>query len=316
MTRTLFVLGGTGFIGREVVSEAVAAGFEVRALARSDASVAALSAAGARAIRGDAATPSEWADQMRGADVLVDLLQPTFPKRLGGRAVAAIVRERIAFSQALGRELVALPEGERPLWLYISGADDLEPAGGVVSHASDLRHELRGFARIGVPILHAVEGTGADITRIYFGVMVYGPGKAFAEHFVDALKKGRARVIGKGDNRLPIVHVTDAARALVHLAGLPREQLAGKVYVAADGADATGRELMSETARLMGRKPPGSAPTPIVALIAGRAAAEAMTFDAHVDNSALTESGFTYRYPSYREGVRQTLADLGALAEH
>jgi uncharacterized protein YbjT (DUF2867 family) len=40
MSRTLLVLGGTGFIGREVVREAVAAGHTVRALARSDDSAA------------------------------------------------------------------------------------------------------------------------------------------------------------------------------------------------------------------------------------------------------------------------------------
>ena len=49
-------------------------------------------------------------------------------------------------------------------------------------------------------------------------------------------------------------------------------------------------------------------------LIAGPAAAEAMTFDAHVDNSALLATGFEYRYPTLHEGVRKTLADLGELA--
>lgn len=314
MTRTLFVLGGTGFIGREVVREAVAAGYTVRALARSEQTASTLAAAGAGPVRGDAARPAEWAEQLRGADVLIDLVQPPLPKRLGSAAVASIVRDRVAFSEAMGRELASIPTAERPVWFSISGADDLEPRDGAISHASAHRRELRGFARIGLPVLRAVEGTGADVTRVYLGVMVYGPGKGFAEHFVDALKKGRARVIGKGTNRLPIVHVTDAARALVHLAGLPRDQLVGESFLAADGADATGRELLSETARLMGRKPPGAAPVWLVALIAGRTAADAMTFDAHVDNSALIATGFTYRYPSYREGVRQTLADLGELA--
>jgi nucleoside-diphosphate-sugar epimerase len=314
MSRTLFLLGGTGFIGREVVQEAVAAGYTVRGLARSDDSAAVLAAAGAEPVRGDAARPAQWATQLRGVDVLIDLVQPPLPKRLGASAVASIVRDRVAFSEALGRELMSIPPAERPVWFSISGADDLEPQDGVISHESPHRREPKGFARIGVPILRAVQGSGADVAYVYLGVMVYGPGKAFAEYFVNALKKGRARVIGKGENRLPIVHVTDAARALVQLAGLPREQLVGHSFLAADGADATGRELLAETARLMGRKPPGSAPVWLVALIAGRTAAEAMTFDAHVDNSALRATGFEYRYPSYREGVRQTLADLGELA--
>jgi hypothetical protein len=66
--------------------------------------------------------------------------------------------------------------------------------------------------------------------------------------------------------------------------------------------------------RLMGIKPPGSAPTWLVGVMAGRAVAEAMTVDAHTDNSALVASGFAYRYPTHREGVPQALAELGALS--
>ncbi len=87
MSRTLFVLGGTGFIGREVVQEAVAAGYAVRALARSDDSATALAAAGAEPVRGDAAKPADWAMRLRGTDVLIDLVQPPLPKRLGASAV-------------------------------------------------------------------------------------------------------------------------------------------------------------------------------------------------------------------------------------
>jgi uncharacterized protein YbjT (DUF2867 family) len=44
MARTIFILGGTGFIGQEVVGQAVAAGFEVKALARSEGSSSRLTA--------------------------------------------------------------------------------------------------------------------------------------------------------------------------------------------------------------------------------------------------------------------------------
>jgi len=315
MSRTLFVLGGTGFIGREVVTEAVSAGHTVRALARSPASATALEALGAEPVLGEAGDPGQWSEHVRGADVLIDLVLPPLPRRLGESAVAKIVAQREAFSVALAAQLAEIPKSERPVWFVSSGADDLEPdAAGTIGHESPRPTELKGFARIGVPVRHTVEATGADATFICLGVMVYGPGKGYTKHVVDAIRARRARVIGKGDNRLPLVHVTDAARALVHLAGLPRDQIVGRTFVAADGSDATQRDLFAETARLMGRKPPGSAPVALVRLIAGPAAAEAMTFDAHVDNSALTATGFAYRYPTLREGVEKTLADLGELA--
>ena len=314
MGRKLFVLGGTGFIGQEVVVQAVAAGHTVHALARSGASAAALGALGAQVVRGEADHPDQWAEQLRGADVLIDLVQPPLPKRLGSRAIARIVARREAFATALGAQLAAIPDAERPVWFAISGADDLEPdASGTISHDSPLRSPLRGFSRIGVPARRAAERAGVEMTFVYFGGMVYGPGKGFVEYVVDALRKRRARVVGSGENRLPVVHVTDAAGALVHLAGLPREQLAGRTFLAMDGSDVTQRQLFDETAALMGRKSPGSAPAGLVALIAGKPAAELMTFDAHADISALLATGFSLRYPTISEGVRQTLADLGEL---
>jgi nucleoside-diphosphate-sugar epimerase len=311
----MFILGGTGFIGQEVVREAVDGGWTVRALARSGGSADALRAAGAEPVTGQAQDASSWAGELKGADVLIDLVQPPLPTRMGRSAVAKIVAQREAVTGAVLDALRSLPEGERPVLFSISGADDLEPdSTGTISERSSTRSELKGFARIGLPIHRLVAQSGLDATFVFFGVMVYGAGKAFADVYVDGLRKGRARIIGSGSNRLPIVHVTDAARALVHLAGLPREQIAGRTFVAVDGADTTQAQLLADTAGLMGVKAPGKAPTALVALIAGRAVAEAMTFDAHGDNSALRATGFEFRYPSHREGVPQVLEALGAAA--
>jgi nucleoside-diphosphate-sugar epimerase len=118
-------------------------------------------------------------------------------------------------------------------------------------------------------------------------------------------------VLGSGSNHLPLTHVTDAARALVHLAGLPRAEVVGRTFVATDGSDTTQRELLEHTAELMGARRPGSVPAAVAALIAGRPAAETMTLDVRADPSALLATGFQFRYPSHREGVPEALARLG-----
>jgi uncharacterized protein YbjT (DUF2867 family) len=70
----VFVTGGTGHSGPYIISELIAAGHQVTALARSDAAAAAVSALGATARRGDledldglkaAAPASRWS--RRGA---------------------------------------------------------------------------------------------------------------------------------------------------------------------------------------------------------------------------------------------------------
>jgi nucleoside-diphosphate-sugar epimerase len=314
VARTLFLIGGTGFIGREVIAAAGRSGLTVRALARSDASAASLESAGAQPVRGTAENGAAWADALRGTDVLIDLVQPPLPSRLSGKAVKEIVARREAAAAGTASALSSLPAQERPVWFSISGADDLEPdPQRVISHNSALRADVAGFGRIGIPVRRLIERSGLDVTYIYFGVMVYGAGKGFADNYVNGLRQRKTRVIGSGANRLPIVHVIDAAGALVHLSQLPRDQLVGRAFVAADGADTTQRELIDETARLMEIKPPGTAPPWLVGMIAGRAVAEALTFDAHADNSALRATGFSYLYPSYREGVPQALEALGEL---
>ncbi|HCI81177.1 MAG TPA: hypothetical protein DHW02_15980, partial [Ktedonobacter sp.] len=201
---------------------------------------------------------------------------------------------------------------QRPILFSISGADDLEPdAQGTINERSPLRSRLIGFGQIGIPVHRLIEASGIEATFVYFGNLVYGPGKIFANQYVSGLKSGSARIVGKGTNRLPLVHVTDAARALIHLAGLPPLELVGHTFIVADGADTTQRELLGYTAILMGVKQPGTAPAWLATLIAGITAVETITVDAHADSSALLKTGFHFRYPSYRQGVPATLSALG-----
>lgn len=313
--RVLFVLGATGFIGREVVAEAVAAGWRVLALTRSDGGMQALQVAGARPIPGDARQPEGWIHQVRGAAALVDLVQPSLPRRLTRNAVRGISAERQTLTRGLLGALRTLPASERPPLLSVSGADDLQlDAQGLISHRSPLRTRPWGFAHIGLPVRRLVEDSGLDATYLYFGNLVYGPGKVFADQYVTGLIRGKARVIGSGANHLPLTHVTDAARAVLHVAGLPRAEATGRSFVAMDGADVTQRGLLDLTADALGVKRPRAVPAWVAGLVAGHIAVETLTLDARADPSALRATGFTFRYPSAREGVPAVLAQLGAAA--
>jgi len=225
--------------------------------------------------------------------------------------VQAIAVERQALTAGILEALCGLPVAERPILVSVSGADDLQPdATGTISHASRLRERPTGFARIGIPVRRLIEASGVDATFVYFGNLVYGPGKLFAEYYVKGLAAGKARVVGSGANRLPLTHVADAAGALVHLVGLPRQDIVGRTFVAMDGADTTQRALLDLTADAMGVKRTGSVPAWIARLVAGPVAVETITLDVHADPSALLATGFRFRYPSPREGVPAALGSL------
>ncbi len=312
MNKTLFLLGGTGFIGHEVIIQAVQAGWHVKALVRSEEGANKLQQVSAHPIVGDIYQPETWIAEARGSTALIDLSQPKLPKRLSRSAMKALSAARQAMTRATLEALQSLPAEERPIFFSVSGADDLQPdAQGTISERSPLRSHPRGFAHIGIPVRQLVEISGIEATSVYFGNLVYGPGKVFADQYITGLRNGSARILGKGTNRVPLVHVTDAARALVHLAGLPRTGLVGRIFIVMDGADTTQRELLDETATLMGVKRPGAVPTWLAALVAGSIAMETITLDAHADGSALLATGFHFRYPSHQQGVPATLAALG-----
>src|SRR5205807_10299149 len=112
-------------------------------------------------IAGDAESPHGWREQLRGADVLIDLLQPTFPKRLTRAAVAAMSERRQRFTAGLLEAIKMLPEGERPSLFCVSGAEDLQPdRQGRIDAASTLRSDTVAFSAIGVPVRGLIERSG------------------------------------------------------------------------------------------------------------------------------------------------------------
>jgi nucleoside-diphosphate-sugar epimerase len=140
---------------------------------------------------------------------------------------------------------------------------------------------------------------------------VYGPGKTFADTIVPKLASGKWKVVGSGANHIPIVHVEDVARGLVHLASLEGERTIGKSFVLSDASRTTAKELFIETAKMMGAKTPGNVPKWLASLVSGKIVVETMSHDLIADPSGLTETGFTFKYPSYREGMPPTLKKLG-----
>ena len=312
MNRTLFILGGTGFIGHETIIQALQAEWQVKALARSEESAKKMQQMGAHPVIGDMYQPQAWIAQAQGATALIDLTQPKLPQRVSRSAMESLSTQRQAMTRSVLDALKSLSAQERPVFFSVSSADDLEPdAHGVISHRSRLSTKLHGFAHIGVPVRKLVEASGLDATYVYLASLVYGPGKLFVDVYVTGLKKGSAHVTGKGTNRLTLVHVTDAARAIVHLAGLPRKSIVDHLFLAMDGAGTTQRALLNDTAMYMGVKKPGTVPAWLAALIVGPILVETITFNAQADNSSLQETGFHFLYPSHREGVPATLAELG-----
>lgn len=146
--KTIFILGGTGFIGQELVSAAVRQGWQVKALARSVQSTDQLRLLNAVPVMGDALYADAWAHETQGADILIDLVQAALPERLGSREMRNMVELRLRSTRSVLDALQNIPETNRPLLFSVSGTDDLLPDGARrIDAASPLRKKRMDSVR-------------------------------------------------------------------------------------------------------------------------------------------------------------------------
>ena len=304
---TILVMGAAGYLGQAAVREAVAAGHRVRGLVRRVDGADKVKALGGEPVMGDVLDVGPWKASLDGVDVLVDLVQPALPKRITRTSIEAVAKTRVAGTRAVGAAVMAMAEDKRPLYLSVGGCDELATASdGTMGDKAPLRMPPQGGGRIGVPVHAMLRELGVRAAFVYFGI-VYGPGKAFASTILPEMKKRKLPIIGSGKNRLPIIHVEDAARVLSHLAGLGRDAIAGTSFVAAQPGGSTAETFFNAIAAGMGVRPPRHVPAWLVGIIAGAGAVELMATDGDVKPEGLLASGFSFRYPAIDGGVRAML---------
>ena len=195
----VFVTGATGFIGSAVVQELIGAGHQVLGLARSDASAAALTAAGAAVHRGELSDLESLAAGARACDGVIHLAFNHDFSHYAANAEA----DRLATAAMAA----ALQGTDRPL-VVTSGTAVLRP--GVVGVETDApTAQIRSASEL---VLTAAE-TGVRVSVVRLAPSVHGAGdRAFVPALIDiARRSGVSAYVGDGQNRWPAVHRLDAA---------------------------------------------------------------------------------------------------------
>lgn len=202
----VFVTGGTGLVGSAVLAELIAHNHSVVALARSDASAAVATAAGATPLRGALADLDILRAGAAAADGVIHL---AFANDFSSpEALANAVAEESAALLALGETLVG---SNRPL-VTVAGTplvpgrpsteDDPLPTDGPVG----------GRGRTVTAILAmAAQGVRSTAVRLPRTVHINGTG-GFAGLLANiARRSGVSGYPGDGAQRWPAVHALDAA---------------------------------------------------------------------------------------------------------
>jgi len=208
----IFVTGASGWIGSAVVPELHAAGHHVVALARSEASGAALDAAGVEVVRGDL----DDLDTLRKVAMTTDgVIHLAFKHDVAfeaGDFGAAMAADRRAL-EAMGD---ALAGTDRPL-VIASGLLGLAP--GRVATEDDGRDvDLDAEGVLGRLVTAervlrlADRGVRSSVVRLPPDCHGEGDHGFVPRLIAVARQRGRAGYVGDGSNRWPFVHRLDAAR--------------------------------------------------------------------------------------------------------
>jgi dihydroflavonol-4-reductase len=285
-----FVTGGGGFIGRQLVRHLRTAGVDVRAIARSGASVEHLRADGCEVVRGDVLDAAVLAQAMAGCDVAYHLAGDY---RVGIPASARPAMEA-ANVTATERVLDAAVQAGVGRIVHVSTINAFGNTGyrvvdetyerprpyRYVSYYDETKHRAHGIAvgraKAGAPVLIAMPGGvyGARDHSSLGGVLRQAA-------------TGTLRAITFGELGLNMGHVADIAGGIALVGDLGR---VGEAYVLG-GELTTLAELVRRVSAIAGRRPPRLA-TPTWALRAAAPIARRMGSDLGEIVSA--SAGVTY----------------------
>jgi nucleoside-diphosphate-sugar epimerase len=291
----VFITGGSGHIGSAVVPELLSAGHQVVALARSDVSAAALTAAGAGVRRGDLDDLRGLQEAAAAADGVIHLAFKHDLAFTGDFAGAAAADLRAV--EAVGAALV----GSRKPFVITSGTLLLAMAArGRIGTEEDRLDSGPRVDSENAVIAMADRGVRSSVIRLAPTVHSSLDRRGFVPSLIAMSRKhGVAPYVGDGSNRWPAVHTLDAAR-LYRLA-LEAAPAGSRLHGVADEG-VPFREIAEAIGRGLG--------LPAVSITAEHAAQHLGFLAAFAQFDNPTSSAQTQTWLGWRPAHARLLADL------
>jgi nucleoside-diphosphate-sugar epimerase len=307
MVVRVFVAGGTGVVGRRLVPQLVARGHQVTATTTSAAKLGSLERLGADAVVMDGLDAMSVGEAVAKArpDVIVHQMTAIAGKpdmKHMDRWFASTNRLRTEGADHLLAAAEATGVSHFVAQSY-AGWNGIRTGGWVKTEEDPLDMHTGTVAQPGMEAIRHVEDvvTQAGGSALRYG-WLYGPGAT--EELVEIVRKRQFPVVGGGTGYCSWVHLDDAASATV----LAVEQKASGVFNIVDDEPAPAGEWLPHLAASAGAKPPMRVPRWLARMLAGEVAVAMMTEGRGFSNAkAKRELGWRLRYPSWRQGFKESL---------
>ncbi len=259
----ILVTGGAGRLGRHIVARLVGDGYEVRVLVQNRDDAARITS-GAIPYLGDIADEGAVEKACSGVTTIIHLAAIVSQYRTGSRE---ILRTNALGTRRLAR--VAKRAGARKIIF----ASTVNVYGRARKGKLDEKSEPKPTDTYGQSKRLAekeIMGSGLDYT-IFRMATIYGPGfeGSFLKIF-KSIKEGKAYVVGRGDNRLALVHINDVVNAF-ELALQKKRESKNKIYNISDGREYTQKGLFEMAAKMLGVPKPTRHISPILVHIVAKA---------------------------------------------
>jgi nucleoside-diphosphate-sugar epimerase len=247
----VLITGGNGLLGRHAVSALQERGDNVRVLALAGEDASALEERGVPIQRGDIRSPDTLTEAMCGVDAVLHLagLMGVWRPLAEYEAVNVTGTENVCRA--------ALVAGARVVHVSswtVYGMDLGAPAREDAPLEPFREPYALTKAAGDMAVQRMIREEGVPATIIRPGTF-FGPGDRL--HFgriADRLRAGKGVIVGRGDNALPFVYVTDVVQGL--LLALDNELAVGQAYNITHDRPLTQEQLLRAIAREVGASPP------------------------------------------------------------
>ncbi len=298
----IFVTGGTGFVGRNLVSRLVGGGHTVTVLSRSDKASEGLPE-GTSIVLGDPTEVGPWQESLKGQDVVINLAGTSLFSRWTPETKKLIRESRVSTTRNIVDAME--PAGGRDVALFSTSA-----VGYYGFHGDEMLTEESPpgddfLARVAVDweneALRAEE-KGARVVITRFGIVLGERGGALGQ-MVSIFRKYLGGPLGSGDQWFSWIHMGDLVGIFLFL--MAHGELSGPINLTSPNP-IRNKELAKALGRVMHRPAFLSAPGFMLRLILGEFGSVLLEGQ-RVIPKKLLDNGYVFTNPEIDGALRSLI---------